>query len=92
MTRRDGFTLVELSVVMLIIALAAGVSTLAIASIRPRPTAEESLAWERARKQALRSGLPTRADAKQATLFLPDGRAIGHGLDPWTGKPGREGH
>ncbi|HEV8356905.1 MAG TPA: prepilin-type N-terminal cleavage/methylation domain-containing protein [Gemmatimonadales bacterium] len=86
MIARRGFTLLELAVVLLILALMAGISTIAIASLRTETTPRTTAALERAREAALRGGAPVQVDTP-AVVFLPDGRALGASLDPWTGEP-----
>ena len=86
----SGFTLLEAMVVLVILGLIVGMSGLAFVGLRaPR---ESDLAGElrRARSQAIQTGRPTATafnHAPHATkvLFLPDGRAIGSGVDPLTG-------
>lgn len=94
-----GFTLIEVVVALALFALILGVSGLALASLREPPRAEEFRALERARMDAIRTGkpatvtltLPATGDnhAPRTThvLFLPDGRAVGEGVDPLTGAP-----
>ena len=85
---RRGFTLVELIVVIAIIALMAAISGVAIAGLKlPRESAQIA-ALRRARTAAITSGVPVRATPR--VLFLPDGRALGPGVDPLTGSPREE--
>lgn len=79
-----GVTLIELLVVLTILGLILGVSGLAIASLKSSRESEEILALRRARAAAIESGAPRTA---QGIWFLPDGRAIGPGVDPLTGAP-----
>ena len=85
-----GFTLLEVMVVVAILGVIVGVSGLAFASLRvPRKSAWTRAATQ-ARVDAIRLGRPARApvpDSLAAPLFLPDGRAIGPGVDPLTGLP-----
>ena len=77
-----GVTLIELIVALALFGLILGVSGLSLASLQP---AQRSLAirtMQRAHSQAIRTGSPVRVDS---VLFLPDGRAIGAGVDPLTG-------
>jgi len=86
--RRSGVTLVELLVVMTILGLVFGVTGLAIVSLRAPRESKVILAMRAARVEAIRSGKPVRLSFDSPTvLFLPDGRAIGLGLDPLTGAP-----
>ncbi|HEV8400372.1 MAG TPA: prepilin-type N-terminal cleavage/methylation domain-containing protein [Gemmatimonadales bacterium] len=79
-----GVTLVELLVVLALLGLVFGVSGLALASLaEPRDSAAVS-ELRHARAEAIRSGEAVGADS---VLFLPDGRAIGPGVDPLTGAP-----
>lgn len=100
-TRWSGVTLIELLVVLTILGLIFGVAGFAIMGLQaPRESARLRV-LRQARAQAIRSGravrimvdpLPPRT-AQVPTLspasafFLPDGRAIGAGLDPLTGAP-----
>lgn len=81
---RHGVTLIELLVVLVLLGLIFTVSGLALASLgAPRESARvRELAAARA--QAIRSGRPVLA---APVLFLPDGRALGPGVDPLTGAP-----
>ena len=91
MTR--GVTLLELLVVMAIVGLAAGIAGLAVAgAFGPHDTAR-SLFIE-ARTRAALEGVPVRVlhepdsnGGPRPVLFLPDGRAVGRGVDPLTGRP-----
>jgi prepilin-type N-terminal cleavage/methylation domain-containing protein len=80
--RSRGVTLVELLVVLALLGLVLGMSGLAFASLRERPESDELRELRRARAEAIRSGAPVRA---ASVLFLPDGRAVGPGVDPLTG-------
>ncbi len=89
---RSGVTLVELLVVIAILGLIVGVSGVAFASLRTPRTAERIRAAQAARTQAIREGRPVAfpfgvARVRPSALFLPDGRAIGIGVDPLTGAP-----
>jgi type II secretory pathway pseudopilin PulG len=83
-----GTTLVELMVVLLILGLATGVTALAIGSLKSRAVPERTRALGQARATAIRSGkavsLPD--EGGEVIRFLPDGRAIGRGVDPLTGE------
>jgi prepilin-type N-terminal cleavage/methylation domain-containing protein len=86
-----GVTLVELLVVLALLSLVLGVSGLALASLREPREADALRELARARAQAIRTGVPARADTTishlPSPLFLPDGRAIGPNVDPLTGAP-----
>ena len=93
-----GVTLVELLVAMTILAVTLGVTGLALAGLRlPRDTAAVRAA-QHAHAEAIRTGRagpwtpdssPARhlvsGPARPTALFLPDGRAVGRGVDPLTG-------
>lgn len=88
-----GFTLVELMVVIAIIAITASLSSVALGSLRATPPRPRVAKLEQGRDSALRIGTPVSVELEQETvLFLPDGRALGTGLDPWTGGPYKGGH
>jgi Tfp pilus assembly protein FimT len=89
-TRRDaGTTLVELVVALLILALTAGVATLAIRSLRPPSESGFQAALLDARARAIREGHPVRVTtdaihdslSPRIILFLPDGRTLGAAND-----------
>jgi prepilin-type N-terminal cleavage/methylation domain-containing protein len=84
---RAGVTLVELVVVLLVLGLLGGMSGLAVSSLRPPPEAPREALLRHARAEAIRTGRSVRiaGDAAPAA-FLPDGRAIGMGVDPLTGQ------
>jgi len=91
-----GVTLVELLVVVVILGLITGVSGLAFTSLRvPRESALVRAARV-ARAEAIRTGRPVglRLDSlrRPVILFLPDGRALGRGVDPLTGAYPRGSH
>jgi len=77
-----GVTLVELVVALALFGLILGVSALSLASLQPVRKSAAIRAMEHAHAEAIRTGSPARVDS---VLFLPDGRAIGAGLDPLTG-------
>jgi len=83
-TWRRGVTLLELVVTLALLALILGVSGLALASLRPTSRAEAEGRLRPARADAIRGGAAVRAES---VLFLPDGRAVGEGVDPLTGTP-----
>lgn len=82
--RAWGVTLVELLVALTILGLVLGITGLALGSLRGPRESEEVMALRRARVQAIQSGVPR---TTHHVLFLPDGRAIGVGVDPLTGSP-----
>lgn len=89
-----GVTLIELLVVLVLLGILLGVSGLALASLRPAPALRWTRDLEGARARAIRTGRPVTvrrlADSvgdSTAIRFLPDGRALGPGVDPWTGAP-----
>ncbi|HZH42408.1 MAG TPA: prepilin-type N-terminal cleavage/methylation domain-containing protein [Gemmatimonadales bacterium] len=89
-----GVTLVEMLVVLTILSLVFGVSTVALASLRAPREAASARALREARDQAIRTGDTVRAtlpspapDVRHSVLFLPDGRALGARVDPLTGVP-----
>jgi prepilin-type N-terminal cleavage/methylation domain-containing protein len=89
---RDGYTLLEVIVVLAIMGLMAGVSGLALASLKTPRESEWLRALRQARAEAIRTGRPMRIEDHRARrtapiLFLPDGRAIGPDVDPLTGAP-----
>jgi len=87
-----GFTLVEVIVVVAILGLIAGMSGLGFVGLRsPRESERVRDLW-RARAEAIQTGRPMIAEDNRGlrtahVLFLPDGRAIGVGVDPITGAP-----
>ena len=87
--RGGGYTLVEVIVVLAIMGLAAGISGLALTSLKAPRESHRLRALHEARSRAIQSGRPVRAvfdrSSLPAPLFLPDGRAIGPGVDPITG-------
>jgi prepilin-type N-terminal cleavage/methylation domain-containing protein len=80
----QGFTLLELLVVLTVLGVVLGVSGLAIVSLQAPRESEEILALNRARADAIHSGAPRSA---HGVRFLPDGRAIGLGVNALTGDP-----
>lgn len=79
-----GVTLLEMLVVLALLGILFGVSTVALSALKPPSKSDAVLALEHARVQAIHSGTPRTAIG---VLFLPDGRAIGPGVDPLTGAP-----
>ena len=88
-----GFTLLELIVVLVLMGVVAGVSALGVASLRLPESGELIDQVTAARAESARTGLAVtlhlrmREDSAPRVLrFLPDGRAMGRGLDPLTGR------
>ncbi len=90
---RAGATLAELLVALLLLGLLTTLATGSLAALRPPPGAARLRALEAARAEAIRGGVPLERrlalpgpDATPVRLrFLPDGRVLGPGVDPWTG-------
>lgn len=82
--KRDAFTLVEVVVALAILGLVLGIATLAVGSLKMPSGSGQVAKLMEARAQAIRSGDPMEIEG---VLFLPDGRAIGEGMDPLTGAP-----
>src|SRR5437899_11817542 len=95
--RRTGVTLLEMLVVLTILGLIFAVSGLAFTSLRAPRESEWVRELRRARQEAIQTGQQRRAVVSSGTvgngsllpapLFLPDGRALGTGVDPPTGAP-----
>ena len=87
----EGFTLLEVIVVLAVMGLALGISGLALATLKAPRESERIRELREARAEAIHTGRPVRAvfdhSPLPAPLFLPDGRAIGPGVDPLTGAP-----
>ena len=93
---RDGYTLVEVIVALVLLGLILGVSGVAVASLRAPRESQWLRALYEARSQAIRNGKPVRAVLDHsppmsfrvpAPLFLPDGSALGAGVERLTGMP-----
>ncbi len=89
---RSAFTLLEVIVVIVIVGVTMGVSTLAFESLRAPREADVTRALRLARSEAIQTGRPIAIDGNHAprtthVLFFPDGRAIGAGVDALTGAP-----
>jgi len=97
---RFGFSLIEMTVVLLLLALIAGVSVAALWSLRAPPDSSGVGPLLVGRTRALVTGVPVRIarrgsdrDSSPAqVLFLPDGRAVGNGVDPIVGMVVRHAH
>jgi prepilin-type N-terminal cleavage/methylation domain-containing protein len=83
-----GTTLIELLVVLFILGFVAGVSAFAVMGFHRPVGTERAETLGHAHAQAIRSGRPVTvaADSQTTIRFLPDGRAIGLGVDPFTGE------
>lgn len=77
-----GATLLELLVVLTVLALVLCVSGLAMAALQAPREAAPIIELRLARMEAIHSGT---ARNWQHIRFLPDGRAIGSGVDPLIG-------
>jgi prepilin-type N-terminal cleavage/methylation domain-containing protein len=80
----QGVTLLELLVVLTVLGLVLGVTGLAVESLRTPRESKQVVDLKRARAEAVHSGAPRTA---HGVLFLPDGRAIGPGMNALTGEP-----
>lgn len=82
--RAHGVTLLELLVVLTLLGVVLGVTGLAVGALRAPRESEEILALRRARADAVHAGA---ARSAHGVRFLPDGRAIGPGVNALTGAP-----
>jgi prepilin-type N-terminal cleavage/methylation domain-containing protein len=80
----QGVTLLELLVVLTVLGLVLGVTGLAFESLRTPRESQQIVDLKRARAEAVHSGAPRTA---HGVRFLPDGRAIGPGVNALTGEP-----
>jgi type II secretory pathway pseudopilin PulG len=85
--RGAGTTLVEIVVVLGILGILMSVSAVALTSLRPPTGEERARRLEEARRNAIRTGeaVVFDDDSLGDVRLLPDGRAIGSGIDPLTG-------
>ncbi len=88
----SGFTLLEVIVVLVILGLIMGMSGVAFVALRAPGESNRAGELRRARSEAIQAGRPVSAGGNHSpltthVLFLPDGRAIGSGVDPLTGAP-----
>jgi prepilin-type N-terminal cleavage/methylation domain-containing protein len=83
-----GVTLMETMIALLVLGLLSGLAAAAIVSIRPAVAEPWMARVTRDRDSAIRTGRPvvSGADTGYRAFFLPDGRAIGPGLDVLTGE------
>ena len=79
-----GFTLIEVVVSLAVLALILGVTSLGLTSLRQPSQSAAVRQMTLARDSAVRTGAVV---VGERLLFLPDGRAIGPGVDPLTGAP-----
>jgi prepilin-type N-terminal cleavage/methylation domain-containing protein len=91
---RTGFTLIESIVVLVVLSVVLSTVALGFPSTdRDAPAGSRVEVLHRARVRALISGRPVTAGGPvRPVLFLPDGRAIGLGVDPLTGTPDDSAH
>ena len=82
--RASGVTLIELLVALAVLGLILGVSGLALGTLRAPRENELALELRQARSEAIRTGAPR---TTHHVRFLPDGRAIGPGMDQLIGRP-----
>jgi prepilin-type N-terminal cleavage/methylation domain-containing protein len=82
---RRGTTLIELIVTLAVMGLLAGLAATSVAGLHrvKKDVRAETLA--ESRRKAIRSGRPVGVGGLEPVLFLPDGRAVGRGVDPLTG-------
>lgn len=99
--RAGGVTLVELLVVLVLLGVIFGMTGLALASLSAPRQSVIFRRLQAARAEAIRTGRPVQVSGDSGSvgtyfplppsplpvLFLPDGRAIGPGIDPLTGAP-----
>jgi prepilin-type N-terminal cleavage/methylation domain-containing protein len=83
-----GTTLLELMVTLAVLGLLTGTAAAALGTLRRPEAARWASDVARARDSAIRTGRPVRVsgDSGYRALLLPDGRAVGPGLDPLTGE------
>ena len=87
-TKPNGFTMIEVVVVLALLGIVLGLSAVGVASLRPPARSTELLQLDSARRSAILSGALVRLGTGRAVgLLLPDGRGIGPNLDPLTGSP-----
>jgi prepilin-type N-terminal cleavage/methylation domain-containing protein len=84
---RRGTTLVELIVTLALLGLLSGLAAATLGGWRKSEPDARARLLSRARERAIRTGTRIRLDEPdgRSVLFLPDGRAVGEGVDPLTG-------
>lgn len=81
-----GATLVEVIVALSLLALLAGLSSVAVGALRPPPGAAVRDSLRAYRARAIRDGAPVTASIGTTVIrFLPDGRVLGGPVEPLTG-------
>ncbi len=84
--RTGGASLVELLVVLTILALLSGLSTVAVTSLRAPAGAAQHDTIRALRARAIRTGEAITLPLDSTLVrFLPDGRVLGGAVDPLTG-------
>ena len=90
---RSGFTLVELLVALVILSVSCAIASASLASfLSASPaSAHELSVLSRAHRAAVDEGAAAvvttdSTDGAERVLFLPDGSAVGPGVDPLTGE------
>lgn len=84
-----GVTLVEMLVVLLLLGIVTGISAVALGHLRVPDQGKRARLLEQGRTRAIHSGqaVMIMTDSGEVVRFLPDGRAIGAGMDGLTGSP-----
>ncbi len=88
MSRPRGVTLLELLVAMALLGLATIVSVAGFRRTATAPLGNSAEALSRGRRLAIEAGAPVTVhlgDSTPPVLFLPDGTALGSGVDPLDG-------
>jgi len=91
MRSANAFTLLEVVIVLTLLGLVLGISTVALVSLRPPHRAHWVAVLDSSRTAAIRSGTPVVIRGSQPDtsrwLFLPDGRVLGPNVEVLTGTP-----